>query len=92
MDRRKFMQNAAAVATASFTAEMTLSQRAEAFEGVMIEGLPTVSAGDVVELKQFGVRYSGRYLVQSAQHLVQAGAQDPYTTRLQLVRNAAPEP
>ena len=59
---------------------------------VMIEGLPTVSAGDVVELKQFGVRYSGRYLVQSAQHLVQAGAQDPYTTRLQLVRNAAPEP
>ena len=40
MDRRKFMNKAAAVAAASFTADMTLSQRAEAFEGVMIEGLP----------------------------------------------------
>ena len=28
------------MAAASFTAEMTLSQRAEAFEGVMIQGLP----------------------------------------------------
>ena len=40
MDRRKFMNRAAAVAAASFTTDMTLSQRAEAFEGVMIEGLP----------------------------------------------------
>ena len=40
MDRRKFMNKAAAIAAASFTADMTLSQRAEAFEGVMIEGLP----------------------------------------------------
>lgn len=59
---------------------------------VLIEGVPSVGAGDVVELKQFGTRFSGRYLVQSSQHLVQAGAKDPYTTRLQLVRNAAPEP
>ena len=48
MDRRKFMQNAAAVAAASFTAEMTLSQRAEAFEGVMIEGLPYHFATPVI--------------------------------------------
>lgn len=59
---------------------------------VMIEGVPSVSAGDIVELKQFGTRYSGKYLVQSAQHLVQGGAKNPYTTRLQLIRNAAPEP
>src|SRR5690554_4943092 len=39
MDRRKFMNRAAAIAAASFTAEMTLSQRAETFEGVMIDGL-----------------------------------------------------
>ena len=59
---------------------------------VMIEGMPSVGAGSVVELKQFGTRFSGRYLVKSSQHLVQAGAKDPYTTRLHLVRNAAPEP
>ncbi|SVA71952.1 uncharacterized protein METZ01_LOCUS124806, partial [marine metagenome] len=40
MDRRTFMNRAAAAAAATFTAEMTLSQRAEAFEGVMIDGLP----------------------------------------------------
>lgn len=39
MDRRTFMSRAAAVAAASFTAEMTLSQKADAFEGVLIEGL-----------------------------------------------------
>lgn len=39
MDRRQFMNRAAAIAAATFTAEMTLSQRAEAFEGVMIDGL-----------------------------------------------------
>jgi phage protein D len=59
---------------------------------VMIEGVPSASAGDIVELKQFGTRYSGKYLVQSAQHLVQGGAKNPYTTRFQLIRNAAPEP
>ena len=40
MDRRKFMNNAAVAAAATFTADMTLSQRAEAFEGVMIDSLP----------------------------------------------------
>ena len=39
MDRRTFMTRAAAAAAATFTADMTLSQRAEAFEGVMIDGL-----------------------------------------------------
>jgi hypothetical protein len=40
MDRRSFMARAGAAAAATFTAEMTLSERAEAFEGVMIDGLP----------------------------------------------------
>jgi hypothetical protein len=39
MDRRAFMNRSAAIAAASFTAGMTLSQRADAFEGVMINGL-----------------------------------------------------
>ena len=40
MDRRSFMNRAAVAAAATFTADMTLSQRADAFEGVMINGLP----------------------------------------------------
>ena len=39
MDRRTFMNRSAAIAAATFTAEMTLMQRADAFEGVMAEGL-----------------------------------------------------
>jgi phage protein D len=59
---------------------------------VVIEGWPELTAGDVVELKQFGVRYSGKYLVESAQHLVRAGAKEPYVVRLKLSRNSSPEP
>jgi hypothetical protein len=50
-----------------------------------------VRAGDVVELKQFGKLYDGKYLVNSALHTVFAGMKQPYTTRLGLVRNSAPE-
>lgn len=59
---------------------------------VSIEGVPDLTAGDVVEMKQFGTRYSGKYLVEAAQHVVDAGSSDPYQTRLRLVRNAAPTP
>ncbi|MGM0576310.1 MAG: phage late control D family protein [Myxococcota bacterium] len=58
---------------------------------LVVEGVPDVTAGDVVELKQYGNRYSGKYLVDSAQHVVMAGTAEPYRTRLHLVRNAAPE-
>ena len=58
---------------------------------VAIQGVPEVTAGDVVELRQFGKRYSGRYLVDAAQHLVVSGTKQPYQTRLHLVRNSAPE-
>jgi len=58
---------------------------------VVIEGVPEVTAGDVVELKQFGKLYDGKYLVNAALHAVYAGETRPYTTRLGLVRNSAPE-
>ena len=39
MNRRDFMNKSAAIAALGFTAEMTLMQRADAFEAVMAEGL-----------------------------------------------------
>ncbi|MGB0588999.1 MAG: phage late control D family protein [Myxococcota bacterium] len=57
---------------------------------VVIEGTSEVCAGDVVELKQFGKFYDGKYLVNSALHTVYAGEVRPYTTRLGLVRNSSP--
>ena len=57
---------------------------------VVIEGTAEVSAGDVVELKQFGKFYDGKYLVEAALHSVRAGEVQPYTTRLGLVRNSSP--
>ena len=39
MNRRDFMNKSAAIAAAGFTAEMTYMDKAEAFEGVMTEGL-----------------------------------------------------
>ena len=59
---------------------------------VEFQGDPTVKPGDIVEIKQYGTRYSGKYMVDGATHLAVAGARDPYVTRLHLVRNAAPEP
>lgn len=59
---------------------------------VTIEGVPDVTAGDVVELKQYGKRYGGKYLVEAAQHVMTAGTSDPYVTHLHLVRNASEEP
>ena len=59
---------------------------------ITVEGVPDVTPGDVVEVKQFGKMYSGKYLVDGVRHLVNAGARDPYVTRLKLIRNSAPEP
>ena len=39
MNRRDFMNKSAVIAAAGFTADMTLMERADAFEGVMAEGL-----------------------------------------------------
>ncbi|MCB9728360.1 MAG: phage late control D family protein [Deltaproteobacteria bacterium] len=58
---------------------------------VEIEGRPEVAPGAVVELKQFGKRYSGKYVVDAAHHIYVAGGKDPYIVRLHLVRNSAPE-
>ena len=59
---------------------------------IEIQGDPTIAPGAVVEVKQFGTRYSGKFLIEAATHVAVAGATEPYVTRLHVVRNAAPEP
>lgn len=59
---------------------------------VVISGRPDVHAGDMVELKEFGVRYSGEYLVEGCTHKFIAGGGTPYQTTLHLGRNGSPEP
>ncbi len=59
---------------------------------VVIDGRPDVHAGDIVDLKEFGVRYSGEYLVEGCTHKYIAGGGTPYTTTLHLARNGSPEP
>ncbi len=57
---------------------------------IEIEGRPEVAPGVLVELKQFGKRYSGKYIVDAAHHIYMAGGKDPYIVRLHLVRNSSP--
>lgn len=57
---------------------------------IEIEGRPEVAPGALVELKQFGTRYSGKYVVDAAHHIYVSGGKDPYIVRLHLVRNSAP--
>lgn len=59
---------------------------------VVIEGRPELHAGVIVELSDFGVRYSGKYLVEGCQHVFIAGSGAPYRTFLKLARNGSPEP
>ncbi len=59
---------------------------------VVIEGRPDLHAGDIVELVDFGTRYSGEYLVDGCQHIFIAGSGKPYRTCLNLARNGSPEP
>jgi len=60
---------------------------------VRCEGRPSITPGKVVELKQFGSRFSGKYLVESAVHTIDGAAEDhqPYTTVIGVVRNSAPD-
>ncbi|MFO0749649.1 MAG: contractile injection system protein, VgrG/Pvc8 family [Myxococcota bacterium] len=59
---------------------------------VVIEGRPELHAGVIVNLSDFGTRYSGKYLVEGCQHVYIAGSGSPYRTFLKLARNASPEP
>lgn len=59
---------------------------------VVIEGRPELHAGVVVELSDFGARYSGEYIVEGCQHVFVAGSGQSYKTFLKLARNASPEP
>lgn len=59
---------------------------------VVIEGRPELHAGVIVELSDFGKRYSGEYLVEGCQHVFVAGSGQKYKTYLKLARNASPEP
>jgi len=59
---------------------------------VVIEGRPELHAGVVVELSEFGKRYSGKYIVEACQHVFIAGSAAPYRSFLKLARNASPEP
>ena len=60
---------------------------------VRVEGRATITPGKVVELKGFGTRFSGKYLVESATHAIDGGSgdKDPYTTTIGVVRNSAPD-
>ena len=59
---------------------------------VVIEGRPDLHAGVVVELAEFGTRYSGECLVEGCQHVYIAGSGQSYRTYLKLARNGSPEP
>ena len=52
-----------------------------------IEGEPTLNPGDTIEVKQFGERFSGKYLVTGVQQLFIPDVL-PYVTRLEFARNA----
>ncbi len=53
---------------------------------VLIQGRPDVHAGDIVDLKEFGVRYSGEYLVEGCTHKFHCGRRHAYTKRPCTVR------
>jgi len=59
---------------------------------IVIEGRPELHAGQIVELSDFGVRYSGEYLVEGCQHVYIGGSGHTYRTYLNLARNGSPEP
>lgn len=58
---------------------------------VVISGKPNLHAGSVVELVDFGTRFSGEWLVEGCQHIFTAGSGKTYETHLQLCRNSSPE-
>jgi len=58
---------------------------------VVIDGRPDLHAGMIVELKEFGTRYSGEYLIEGCQHVFIAASGQTYRTYLSLARNGSPE-
>jgi len=54
------------------------------------EGFPKVEPGKLIELKGFGTRFSGKYLVTSVIHEVTR--HEGYHTHMVVARNAAPDP
>lgn len=58
---------------------------------VVIDGRPDLHAGMIVELKEFGTRYSGEYLIEGCQHVFIAASGHTYRTYLSLARNGSPE-
>ncbi len=57
---------------------------------VETKGFPGVNPGDLIDLKGFGNRFSGSYLVQGVVHEV--SRYEGYRTTLRVARNAAPDP
>lgn len=53
---------------------------------VDFHGDPRIKPGDLVELKQFGTRFSGKYLVRRVTHLMMPRSL-PFTTRIQIARS-----
>lgn len=53
---------------------------------VDFHGDPRIKPGDLVELKQFGKRFSGKYLVRRVTHLMMPRSL-PFTTRIQIARS-----
>jgi len=53
---------------------------------VTLKGTPDVKAGDIVELLDFGKRFSGKYLVVDCIHTLIPKVL-PYTTKLRIARN-----
>ena len=54
---------------------------------VTIKGTPDVKAGDIVELVDFGKRFSGKYLVKECVHTMSPKSM-PFTTKLKIARNS----
>lgn len=52
---------------------------------VDFHGDPRIKPGDLVELKQFGKRFSGKYMVRRVTHLMMPRSL-PFTTRIQIAR------
>lgn len=52
---------------------------------VDFKGDPRIKPGDLVELKQFGARFSGKYLVRRVTHIMVPRSM-PFTTRIHIAR------
>jgi hypothetical protein len=55
-----------------------------------IDGFPALRPGDVVEFKDYGTRFSGKYLVTTCQHIWTAGSDKPFSTMITAERNGSP--